>query len=262
MSSNCSYFLALIACSILLSCQPGNKPESIEQAASKPVNFRTQKRPIPFSGHWISAEYLTDIQANQSPRSAQEESGDCFISIPATTLTPTTMVYNFHEGISDLVPVYINERFELWENLNDSLTRMLYPLQLVTQDTLSVGDKKFVRLPASLRDGQPAILEEILFKGKYKDASDALVEFKANGEMSGIGKYKYYLPVIDYFDAGLQIDQVAMGEKPGEWEYFGFKFKKEKLDIYQLKCKTYDQQEKRCVDVTFGPKLRSLQKSF
>ena len=107
---------------------------------------------------------------------------------------------------------------------------------------------------------EPLILEEILFKGNYQTKKGQPVEFKKNGEVTGLGKYKYYVPMMDYFDAGRQIDQVGLGETRDKLDYFGFKFRKNGLDLFALKCKTFDEGEKRCVDVDFGNKIYDLEK--
>ena len=72
---------------------------------------------------------------------------------------------------------------------------------------------------------------------------------------------KYYKPLIDYFDAGLQIDQVGFGETAEKMEYFGFKFKRNKLELYKLKCDAYDEVDNRCVEVSYGIKSYDLQKT-
>lgn len=243
----------------LLSCGSDTKP--VQQSAAPAINFKTNSVPVPFAGSWISEDYLNQIRDQQSPRKAQEGSEECFIQLPENTLRPTTMVINFHEGLSELVTVSNNGAFELWDKQGDSLSSPLYKIQPLSADSIMIDDKLFIRINPETSNNDPRILEEILFKGTYSTKKAERVEFKSNGEVTGLGKYKYYEPVIDYFDAGLQVDQVGLGETADKLEYFGFKFKKDKLELYKLKCDAYDDIEKRCVEVSFGEKLYDLQKS-
>jgi hypothetical protein len=216
---------------------------------------------LPFAGSWISASYLKSIKDQQSPRKAQEGSEECFIQLPATTLLPATMVINFHEGFSDLVAVNNNGTYQLWEKQNDTLSRAVYPIVPLSPDSIKIGEKLFIKINPAASANEPRILEEILFKGTYESKEGDHVEFKNNGEITGLGKYKYYEPVIDYFDAGLQIDQVSLGEKMDNMKPFGFKFRNGRLELYELKCKTYDDTEKRCVEVDFGNKTITLHRT-
>lgn len=250
--------LCLLATTTLLSCGSDTKPA--QQSAAPAINFKTNSVPVPFAGNWISETYLRDIKEHQSPRKAQETIEECYIQLPDQTLRASTMVINFHEGISDLVMVSNNGAFQLWEKTGDTLSNIKYTIQPISADSIKIGDKLFLKINSSTAGNEPQILEEILFKGKYKSKTGEQVEFKSNGEVTGLGKYKYYKPLIDYFDAGLQVDQVGLGETSDKMENFGFKFKKDRLELYVLKCKTYDNTEKRCVEVDFGDKTYELAK--
>jgi len=255
---NRSYLLLIILCAII-ACRKDQKPVAEKAPAS--LDFKQIKAPLPFAGSWISEIYLKDIQERQSPRKAQENIEECFARIPASTLQPATMVYNFHEAITDLIPLNNNGNYELWEQQNDTIANLKYPIAILAEDKIKIGDKTFVKINTDYAGSQPRILEEILFKGLYQPKKGAQVEFKSNGEVSGLGKYKYYNPVMDYFDAGLQIDQVGLGETRDKMTYFGFKFKKHGLELFELKCKAYDETDKaRCVDVDFGKKIYDLEK--
>jgi hypothetical protein len=243
----------------LLSCGSDSKPT--EQSTAPPISFKSTSVPVPFAGNWISGTYLSDIQERQSPRKAQETIEECYIELPDQTLRPATMVINFHEGISDLVMVNNNGVFQLWEKQGDTLSSVKYGIQTLSADSIIIGDKLFVKINSIRNGNEPRILEEILFKGTYSSKKGEQVEFKSNGEVRGLGKYKYYKPLLDYFDAGLQVDQVGLGETADKLEYFGFKFKKDRLELYKLKCDVYDDIDKRCVEVSFGEKLYELQKS-
>jgi hypothetical protein len=250
--------LFILATMAILSCNSNSKPTT--ESAEASIDFKSLSAPVPFAGSWISASYLKSIVEHQSPRKAQEGSGDVFIRLPETTLKTASMIHNFHEAITDLVVINRSGTFELWEKQNDTLSNAKYTIEKIAEDTIRIGEKTFIKINTDLSGDQSRILESILFSGVYTNKKGGQVEFKSNGEVSGLGKYKYYLPMLDYFDAGLDVDQVGLGETPEKMEYFGFKFKKDKLDIYTLKCKEVDPVDKRCVVVDFGQKAYELEK--
>ncbi len=249
--------LLLISLTMLLSC--GRDPKAVQEKPAQ-ADFKSLITPIPFAGDWISEAYYNDLMEHHSPRKAQEGSEDCFIHIPGQTLTSTYMVYNFHEGGAELVPVFQMGAYQLWEKQGDTLYRAAYSLDMVDGDKLKIGDKRFVRITAPMAGERNLILEGLLFAGTYTLENGAKVEFKANGEVVGLGAYKYYDPLIDYFDAGLQVDQVGLGDTREHMEYFAFDFQKDRLELFNLKCKTYDEAEQRCVEVDFGKRIYVLKK--
>ncbi len=246
------YFLPLI----LVSC--GADPKTPTETNTSAMDSKSVQAAVPYTGQWISAEYLDKIQKHKSPRQAQEGSKDCFIQIPASTLVPTFMVHNFHEAGPDLVVIKEKDSYQLWEKQLEGLTKMAYTMTLVSNDTLRLGEKNFVRIHPSVQEKEARILEEILFRGVYTMEDGQKVEFKNNGEIQGWDRYTRYTPVIDYFDAGLQIDQLGLGNSNEKLDYFGFKFKNNTLILYDIKCKTFDRQENRCVEVDFGKEAYEL----
>ena len=251
-------FILIVTITAFTSCRNEQKPVAERATTPAKLNFKEIKAPIPFAGSYVSEKYLTSIRDKKSPRKAQESIEECFIRIPDNTLVPTSMIINFHETLTDLVPLNHNGTYELWEKQNDSLTKARYTIEIVAADKIKIGNNIFVKINPDIADNQPRILEEILFKGTYAMKNGEKVEFKNNGEVIGLGKYKYYAPLIDYFDAGLDIDQVGLGETRDKLTNFGFKFSKNGLDLYDLKCKTFDKKENRCVEVDFGNKVFDL----
>src|SRR5688572_16793838 len=131
--------LCILATATLLSCGSDTKP--VEQSAAPVINFKTNSVPVPFGGNWISETYLNDIRDHQSPRKAQETIEECYIQLPENTLRPSTMVINFHEGISDLVTVNNNGVYQLWEKQGDSLSNLKYTIKPISKDTIKIDDK-------------------------------------------------------------------------------------------------------------------------
>lgn len=249
-------FLLLIIS--LFAC--GSDTKSGVTTPPKTPDAKPLQTAVPFAGNWVSEDYLNDINKHKSPRKAQETSEECFIQIPSHTLQPTNMAYNFHEAGPDLVVTRQNDSYQLWEQQNGNLVKAIYTVEVVSEDKIKLGDKTFVRIRSSVEKSGKGILENVLFEGKYVTNTGQTVVFKNNGEIMGLEKYKYFVPVLDYFDAGLQVDQVGLGETRGNMDYFGFKYKGDMLELYKLKCKTYDDTGNRCVDVGFGERLYQLKK--
>jgi len=126
--------LCILATTTLLSCGSDTKPA--QQSAAPAINFKTNSVPVPFAGNWISETYLSDIKEHQSPRKAQENIEECYIQLPDQTLRTSTMVINFHEGISDLVMVSNNGAFQLWEKTGDTLSNVKYTIEPVSADSI------------------------------------------------------------------------------------------------------------------------------
>lgn len=90
---------------------------------------------------------------------------------------------------------------------------------------------------AGIKDEQ-LILEQILFAGKYS-LNGKPVELKENGQLTGLQDYTFYIPIIDYNDAAMQVNQIYLKKDSKSPEYFGFKFEEDTLNIYNLNCIEY-----------------------
>ena len=246
-------FLVVLA----VACKPGAKTETHPET-TPPVEVNEA---IPFAGDWLNEKYFTLINEKRSPRDAQEKVENVFIQIPAHTKDTTVMVYGFHESGPDIVVVKNNDQWELWEVQGDSLDKKAWTAQVIDAEHIQLGEDRFVKInSAHGAYNEALILEEILFKGHYKLKGGGDVEFKNTGEVTGLGKYKYYRVLSDYLDAGLDVNQVWLGESRDSMDYYGFKNKVKSLDIYHLKCLEYNKEDKRCDQVDFGKVAYSLTK--
>jgi hypothetical protein len=241
---------------LAVACKPAKTETQPEAAPPAEVNDA-----IPFAGDWLNEKYFTLINDKRSPRDAQEKVENCFIRIPAHTRDTTVMVYGFHESGPNIVVVKKNDQYELWEVQGDSLDKKAWTAQVIDANHIQLGEDRFVKInSAHGKYDEALILEEILFKGHYKMKGAGEVEFKNTGEVTGLGKYKYYRVLSDYLDAGLDVNQVWLGESRDSMDYYGFKSKGNSLDIYHLKCLEYNKEDKRCEQVDFGKVAYSLTK--
>jgi hypothetical protein len=248
---------ALLLTILLAACKHEAKVET-QPEPPKPVVINDA---IPFAGDWLNEKYYTLIQNKRSPRDAQEKVENVFIQIPGHMRDTTRMVYGFHESGPDIMVVKKKDQYELWEVQGDSLDKKAWTAQVIDPDHLQLGDDHFVRIhSAHGAYNEALILEEILFKGHYKLKGGGDVEFTNTGKVTGLGKYKYYKVLTDYLDAGLDVDQVWLGETRDHMDYYGFKSNNKSLRIFNLKCLDYNKEDKRCERVKFGKEAYMLMK--
>ena len=252
-----AFWLAAITFTIF-SCKPGENKEA-EKAFIEQAPY-VHDMPVTFAGDWINKTYYTMVTTQNSPRDAQEKVEASYIRIPAFTNDTTMMYYSFHEVGPQIVVVQKDQKAELWEVQGDSLDKMAYLVTEIDGNTLLIGQDTFVRIYPVPTDFTPLILEEILFKGKYQLKGGGEVEFKNDGEVKGLGNFKYYKVLIDYIDAGLDVDQVGLGESQDSLTYFGFKMKDKSLELFHLKCLARDDTDGRCQQVDFGKSAYKLTK--
>ncbi|MCK6649455.1 MAG: hypothetical protein L6Q66_07355 [Bacteroidia bacterium] len=229
-------------------CSCSSTNSNTEQISA--TNFKTKDTAISFTGYWLSKDYFESIKKIKSPKNAQDNSE--FIFIPSRTLKQTMMISNFHEGGPTLTILSNGNQYELWEIQEDTLKQQLNIIEIINETNIKIGDCYFVKINPLQSGNSARILEEILFKGIYTNASGGKIEFKNNGQVIGLENFKVFEPVIDYIDAGMQVDQLGLGQNKNEFEYFGFKFKKDTLELFKLICLTFDSINNRCVEVELG----------
>lgn len=236
----------ILTIGLLCSCYSSDK--NAEQTSAN--NFKTKDTTILFTGHWLCRDYFESINNFKSPKNAQNNSE--YIYIPDRTLKQTMMISNFHEGGPALTILSNNNHYELWEIQDDSITQQLNKIEIIDETNIKIGSRLFVKINPVKSDNGSKILEEILFKGIYTNALRITIEFKNDGQITGLDNFKIYEPVIDYIDAGMQVDQIAIGRNKEELEHFGFKFNNDTLELFKLNCITFDSINERCVEVEFG----------
>jgi hypothetical protein len=226
----------------LISCSPGEKQNSNSEI------IQTAAVELPLAGCWISEGYFKSIRQFKSPNKAQN--GAQFIVLPARTLEPTTMIYNFHEGSPNLKVIKEKNNFELCQIDDNNLDTVHTPIEIISETKIKIGNSTFIKIDAARKGNHELVLEELLFKGTYLTKDGNEIEFKKNGRITGLNEFQYYEITEDYYDAGFQVDQVGLGKTEETLIPFGFKFNKDTLNIYQLHC--LENAAGRCTEVEFG----------
>ena len=233
---------------LLFSCSSSDR--NLDSSTTFKDDFKRLDTIVSFSGCWLNEDYFNNIRQFKSPKNAQD--GSLFIFIPHRTLQQTIMTYNFHEGGSFLKTLKRGNDYEIWEVQDDSLTQQLYTVDVVSSTKIKLDNSAFIKINPQKSEHTYHVLEEILFKGKYTNADEKTIEFKPNGQVVGLVDFKFYRPAIDYYDAGMQVDQVGLGSSQKDLEWFGFKFKQDTLELYKLNCLIFDSTYNRCVEVDYG----------
>lgn len=189
-----------------------------------------------YSGAWLNKNYYERLKESKSPKKSQ--AGSRYVVIPEESVSSLDMTYNFHEGVS--MPI-------------DSLKG-------ISDNEIEIDGERFIKInsyPSKTPRG-PRIAEDLIFKGKYLTPKNKIVKFGGDGTITGFGHYKYYYVQLDYYDVGLDIDMMILGEdvadtKVAPYNYskwLGFKFDNEYLKLYKIKCEEYVDSE--CYRVGYG----------
>lgn len=208
------------------------------------------------SGSWLSEACFNSIIESKSPRKSQD--GSHYIVIPGKTLQQTTMIYNFHEGGASLVILKNNEHYEFWWMQDDRFAQKVYEVKIISQSKICIGDKVFVKISSSTDTDNYKVLEDILFKGIYTDTDKNRIEFTGNGQIIGLDDFHFYDPIVDYYDEGMQVDQILLGNSKNDRDYFGFKFQGDTLELYMLNCVEHGNDSNDCEIVEYGQLIHKL----
>jgi len=246
---------------MVLSCKQPDQPVSATTPPGASGADAGQARgPFELHGQWISQDYVDVLTRTGSPRKAQEGSEEVFLILPDSLDGTAAMHYNFHEVLDGLRIGLTDEGFRLDDPQGILGKGPSYSVKPAAADRITLNGKTFTRIEVSMDDQLPRVLERVLFDGMYLLPNGQRVTFDKDGRVRGLAGFKVYRPQLDYFDAGLQVDQVALGTSPDDMKRYGFAFRRDKLTIYALKCKTFDKASGQCVDVAFGDILYTLER--
>lgn len=253
------FFFLLLLSALFVACSKSGQQESA--TASVAVDFTKLDTALSFAGYWLSESYFNDINTHRSPQKSQEGSEDCFVVIPERTLQPTMMVWNFHEGSEEITVVKKGPQYQLYEFRAAGPGSYQKDITVISADKLKIGDKTFVKITPYAKPNEkssPLILEEILFKGKYRSADGKEVEFRNDGRIIGLDNYHYYQPTMDYIGPGMQIDQISLSAAEEQKQWMAFKFRQDTLLIYDIRCIEFDKANNECSLADFGTLKHTL----
>jgi len=220
------------------------------------LKAKFEDAPIPFSGLWVSEDYVNGVRQGKPLRESQGSETRCIV-IPARTLQETIWIYGFHEGGSGIVFV---------KKGADYFTYSLYDghpvdtLQVLGSDRLRIGRSNFIRVGE--RDSTQydiGVLEQLLFAGRYlrSNAGDTAV-FTKSGKIEGLDSLGWYEPMIDYVGDPTSVDHIRLGRDKEHLNDYAFRFAGDSLMIYSIHC--LQQADGDCVSDTLGARMYILKK--
>lgn len=228
------------------------------------INFLEIETDIPFSGIYVNEGYFNTLLETKSPRIAQESCYKCMITIPESTLERTIMIYNFHEGGGSLTVVKNDDHYQIWSLVNNKPESHLTDITLLTDTSIKVFNENFIKIgdieDSSAGRKSPPVAEKLLFSGTYIDEDGNIAELGQGGEVKGIRNYSNYYPRLNYYDIGLDIDQVGFRDVTGEYDWFGFKFAGDTLLLYEIVCVDFNESMNLCERVDYGEVKHTLRK--
>ena len=226
-------------------------------------DYKTFDTIIPFSGYWLSENYYENIINNKSPKAAQNNS--YVVVIPDRTLKATTILYDFHDGFDYYTTVWNLNQFEIWEVNDDIISNFINKIEVISPTRIKIGQDYFLKINPETKHGflhnglkdEILVLEEILFMGNYLTNDGKKVKLDKDGQIRGLDKYYYYKPYTDYYDEGMQVDQLILikSKRDLDWkdcEEFGYRFNSDTLELYKLKCLVFDSVSNNCAEVELG----------
>jgi hypothetical protein len=241
----------------LVSCNTGTNPKTeVTLDEIQEISFLELETSIPFSGIYVNEDYLKTLLETKSPHIAQEKCIECMITIPNKTLERTIMIYSFHEGGGYLTVVKNDDQFQIWGLVNNKPEFHSTDINTLSENSIQIFNKNFIKIQEidgfTTRTQSPLIAEKYLFNGVYIDELGNKIEFDEIGNVKGFNSYSIYYPRFDYYDVGLDIDQVGFSSKPHEYDWYGFKFFGDTLSLYEITCIDFNDELNNCERVDYG----------
>jgi hypothetical protein len=205
-------------------------------------------------GDWVCEKYINELKRLKSPHDAQD---DAFMfSFPKRNKDTAIFISSFHlAGGIHITPE--GDGYQFWGDFltcKDTTEHMKF----TGKDTMYVNGTKYIRIARDTEINEaPPVAEEFLFSGTYTRENGKQVEFTSDNNVIGLDTLTTYYVELDYYDQGLNLDQMVLGNNKNKDSY-GFKFHEDTLCIYTLGCQVYDTNTKECAVVTYDKLLYKL----
>lgn len=229
---------------LILFCAPGCGGHD------KPAAERSDTA-VSLKGLWVNKAYVDTLLLTHSPQAAQNVGYPTCLYFFDTVEPSVFVELGFHEGTWWSV-VRSHDTVMLCDS---GAKRNLGKIETISPEELRFGQQRFIKLKHPNRDSyDDAIVEELLFAGSYTTKEGATIRFSPDGRIEGWeDTIRYFVPFADYEGPGLNVDQVELGANKDKLKQYAFKFDKDTLLIYTLKClEGYDSTDNSCGVVDFG----------
>jgi hypothetical protein len=183
-----------------------------------------------FSGTWINKKYVDRLLESKSPKTAQDVVPLTMLTFPNELNEKVNIIWGFHEGTIGILKKKMDFYFVQYNG-----TEKYDSLVFLETNLIKFKDNEFIKLSDSIDLRDPHLADQLLFAGRY-NWNGKQVEFSKDGKVIGLDSISYYSVIIDYYDAGMEVDQIRLGNCFNNSELYGFKFSDDTLFIYQLNC--------------------------
>lgn len=256
------FLLPLIVFAILAACNnespKASVNDSLSPAATSPVNdFKKLDTALYFAGLWVNEQYVHDVTRTRKPSEVEVPENACII-MPVRTRKETSLILGFHEG-QEVVILKNGDKYEIWDK---TIENKLQDIEILSDAKLKLGYDTFVKLKSgdlSAEKNPYNIVDILLFAGKYRDEHGTVVEFSTDGKVKGIPGINVYEAWLDYATSEAVTDQLSMGASHETVKDYAFRFDKDKLTIFHMKCKSMG-QDSTCMEYAVGDRYMTLTK--
>lgn len=208
-------------------------------------------------GQWTSKQYLRTLDRTKSQRASYAQGATQLLHLKESG--ESLIIFNFHEGISPDYSVEDNRIIfkgrpfqELGAEFIDYYTLIFRNHQ--TTDTL-------VRFDVWDAERRNLAINELVFQGKYLDLQTGdTVEFKRNGNVTGIEGFTEYSAFEDYIGPALDLDLLRLKTEDEDLTELTWLSHGDQLDLYSIKCLQYDSEQQECWEIAKDQLLYSLKR--
>ncbi|MCG2613752.1 hypothetical protein LZZ85_05650 [Terrimonas sp. NA20] len=253
-------FLPLLVCIVLFACNNESPTASVQDSLSPATavqtkDFKKLDTALYFAGLWVNEQYVNDVTHTRRPGNVEVPENACII-MPVKTLKETSLILGFHEG-QEVVILKNGNKYEIWDK---PVLNKLQDIELISETRLKLGFDTFIKLKSgdlSAEKNPYNIVDILLFAGKYRDEHGATVEFSTDGKVKGIPGINAYEAWLDYATSEAVTDQMSMGATPETMKDYAFRFDKDRLMIFHLKCRSMG-QDSICMEYAIGDRYLTL----
>jgi len=185
------------------------------------------------TGNWVNEKYIKEIQSDTPVRNAQ----DVLMVLELPEKFNDTGYYSpyYHAGIGPFLFIKDTSGYKIDKDIYQD-KGSVNSVKIIGKDRIEIGDVVYLKSHDTNLNGDPALAEEFLFRGKYQMANGKEVEFTEDGKVHGLDTINYYSVEIDYYGDIMQyVDFLSMGKiRKDHTNQYGFRFNGDTLLIGRL----------------------------
>jgi hypothetical protein len=209
------------------------------------------KLPMKLNGRWVNTEYLTDLEQNKSPKSAETKALIFYFDIRNDTICITDDLHtsNSVDALQGIKYNKMNKCYTFYFK-NDTTTERISVLgndsiqwtgRINHYGTRRTFNTVFIKSTSSFEQ----LCNEAMIAGQYRDKKGNIYTFASNGEATWPNKTFSYEVCTSYYgiDMDCIFNRTDFDSLKKGYTAYGFKFVGKKLYLYHEKPSDYDYTE-------------------